>query len=71
MSDYVIEMPSDQGLFTDDANMAAYAKEAIYALSAAGFIPEEIGEAFRPTDYATRAEATMILARYAKSLRMQ
>lgn len=69
MSDYVIEIPSEQGTFADDAKIADYAREAVYALSAAGFIPEEIGENFRPTDFATRAEATMILARYARSLR--
>lgn len=71
MSDYTIALPNEQEYFIDDEKIASYAKEAVYALHAAGFISEELGESFRPTDYATRAEATMILARYARSLRMQ
>ncbi len=55
--------------YADDAQIAGYAKEAIYALKAAGFLVEKTGDKFNPTAQATRAETVTILANYVRAVR--
>lgn len=68
-SGYVFPVISESELYADDAQMASYAKESIYALKASGFLVEQTGEKFNPTAQATRADAAMILANYVRITR--
>ena len=47
--------------FTDDAHIAAYAKDAVYALQQAGIINGMGGGAFAPRETATRAAAAKVV----------
>lgn len=50
-----------QAEFNDDAAIAAYAREAVYAMQRAGIIGGKPGNIFDPTANATRAEASKMI----------
>ncbi|MDR2133456.1 MAG: S-layer homology domain-containing protein [Clostridiales Family XIII bacterium] len=50
--------------FSDEAEIAAYAKDAVHILCASGIFSMEEGEPFRPKDGVTREEAAEILWAY-------
>ncbi|MBQ9985023.1 MAG: S-layer homology domain-containing protein [Oscillospiraceae bacterium] len=50
-----------QADFADDASIAAYAKEAVYAMQRAGIIGGKPGNVFDPVANATRAEASKMI----------
>lgn len=60
-----IELPAATGeVFTDDSNIAAYAKDAVYRMKAAGVLNgREHGE-FDPMGDTTRAEVAAVLHRF-------
>ena len=47
--------------YTDDAKIASWAKDFVYAAKAAGLMNGDAAGTFRPTDYIIRAEAASIL----------
>lgn len=53
--------------FQDDAQIAGYAKDAVYTLQSQGIINGRIGNNFEPDGYATRAEAAAMLYRMIKN----
>ena len=58
----VIEESSSNGyMFSDDASIDAYAKEAVYALADLGVINGTGNGMFNPKGTATRAEAAKII----------
>jgi len=50
-----------QAEFNDDAEIASYAREAVYAMQRAGIIGGKPGNVFDPTANATRAEASKMV----------
>ena len=60
-----IQLPAaDKALFADDADIADYAKEAVYTLKAAGIINGKGGNQFDPKGSTTRAEVAAVLHRF-------
>ena len=60
-----IQLPTvDKAPFADDADIADYAKEAVYTLKAAGIINGKGGNQFDPKGSTTRAEVAAVLHRF-------
>lgn len=57
---------SASNTFADDAQIAEYAKNAVYSLKAKGILNGKGENKFAPLDTATRAEAAMLLYRISK-----
>ena len=57
----VLKQTQERAEFTDDAHIAAYAKDAVYALQQAGIINGMGGGAFAPRETATRAAAAKVV----------
>ena len=51
------------GIFADDSSIAAYARDAVYAMKNIGVISGYTDGTFRPTGYATRAEVATMFQR--------
>jgi len=51
---------------TDGAQISDYAREGVNALTSAGIVTGYADGSFRPSSFATRAEATVIIYRYLK-----
>ncbi len=51
-----MSVSSSAGTFTDDANIASYARTAVYAMKNIGVVNGYTDGSFRPNGYATRAE---------------
>ena len=56
--------PEGHALFADDSEIADYAKEAVYALKAAGVINGVSADEFAPRKNATRAETAVMVYRF-------
>lgn len=60
-----IKLPSQGTVrFTDEEQIAAYAVEAVYALSEAGILNGRLEDRFEPRGTATRAEVAVMLERF-------
>ena len=59
-----LNMPENHELFSDDNDIADYAKEAVYALKAAGVINGVSADEFAPRKNATRAETAVMIYRF-------
>jgi hypothetical protein len=65
-----IKLPvnNEQLDFSDDKDIAGYAKEAVYALQQTGIFNAETGEPFDPNGAITRAEVAAILRRFVENV---
>ena len=59
-----LKVPYDYNVFSDDGNIADYAKNAVYALRAVGVINGVTTNEFAPQKYATRAETAVMVHRF-------
>ena len=59
-----LEKPESYNSFSDDGDIAGYAKEAVYALRAAGVINGVSATEFAPLKNATRAETAVMIYRF-------
>ena len=64
IADDKLEKPENYNLFSDDEDIADYAKEAVYALRAAGVINGVSDSEFAPAKNATRAETAVMVYRF-------
>lgn len=60
----VIPAMESRIVFTDDIQIASYAKTAVYSLQQAGIVSGDINSRFLPTSNVTRAQAAKMLAVY-------
>lgn len=56
-----LEYQASTEIFDDDASIADYAREAVYALRGAGAVDGSGNDRFEPTAFATRAQAAKII----------
>ena len=61
---YTVPKTREAVTFTDSANIASWAKDAVKAMQMAGVIMGKDGNRFDPTGTATRAEVAVVLHRY-------
>ncbi len=59
-----LKVPEAYNVFSDDGNIAEYAKDAVYALRAAGVINGVTASEFAPQKNATRAETAVMIYRF-------
>ena len=63
-----VRQTTENPLFSDDATISDYAKEAVYALKNSGAVSGYGENDFRPLGNATRAEAAAMIQKYCNNI---